>query len=199
MHATVQCICGKHLDADAQRPGDRAQCPACGHLFIIGEPANATAIRVEAPPTKAAPATPIITALHEPRSIESPSERSRIGMMAVAVILMIPIGMCIVGYFFTGQIGGGKRDEALTQVAGPLTNSCEFFKRMNGRWPDSLEEMLVENQNGGPYLENRDALRDPWGNVYRYDAKGPMNKGARPDIWTESMGAGEKVGNWQTP
>ena len=197
MHATIQCTCGKHLDADAQRPGDRAQCPACGNVFVIGEPANATGIRTEAPPTKATPATPIITALHEPRSIEKPSERSRIGTMVVAVILMIPIAMCIVGYSCTGQLGGGKRDEALTQVRGTLSNCCESFKRMNGRWPESLEEMLLKNQNGGPYLESRDALKDPWGNVYRYDVKGPMNKGMRPDIWTESMNPGEKIGNWQ--
>ena len=56
--------------------------------------------------------------------------------------------------------------------------------------------MLVKDARGGPYLDNPDALIDPWGNTYQYDPVGPRNNGVRPDTWTVNPRDGTLIGNW---
>jgi len=197
MHATIQCTCGKHLDADAQRPGDRAQCPACGNVFVIGEDVKATGIQDEIPASKH---TQMMASL-EPSSGEKPSERNWLRTFFIEILVLL----CLLGVLLSiGSFlllprypGGSRLDMAKLQVKGPLTWACDEFIVRNGRWPKNLEELLMKNENGGPYLEHRDALQDPWGNTYRYDINGPMNKGVRPDIWTESPHNRTKIGNWR--
>jgi len=199
MHATIQCICGKHLDADAQRPGDRAQCSACAKVFVIGEPVKTTAIRTNAPPAKTTPATSIVAAQPQPQSIEKPTERSSLAtFLFVAIILCTATLILIAASFLIRPMGGGHglMDVAVTQARGPLTSACQAYERKHGHWPKFLEVLLEQDEKGGPYLENLDCLRDPWGNRYKYDANGPMNKGSKPDIWAENPRNGVKVGNW---
>jgi hypothetical protein len=201
MLATMQCTCGKHLDAHTHKPGDPAQCPACGNVFVIGELVKTTtAIQTEAPPAKPTLAAPQAFVGPEPQSIEKPNElswRERLLMFGIALSVAF-VMISTLGFFCVGPIGGGHRqtEVASTQMKGPLTSACNAFKLKNGRWPANLEELLQKNDNGGPYLESRDALLDPWGNRYQYDVKGPMNNGTRPDIWTEVPNDGRKLGNW---
>jgi hypothetical protein len=97
--------------------------------------------------------------------------------------------------FLTTRDGFSLTDIADAQVRGPLTQACEAYALKNGRFPDRLDQLLVKDAIGGPYLESPDALTDPWGRPFQYDAKGPNNNGARPDIWTVTP-AGVVIGNW---
>ena len=77
-----------------------------------------------------------------------------------------------------------------------LTQAAQAYAiKNNGVFPPTLAELLRKTDQGGPYLESKEALLDPWKQPYRYDAAGPKNKGARPDIWTVTP---DKVviGNW---
>ncbi|MFO0938893.1 MAG: hypothetical protein U0798_20510 [Gemmataceae bacterium] len=42
------------------------------------------------------------------------------------------------------------------------------------------------------------SLRDPWGQPFQYDVKGPRNNGNRPDIWTVSKDRKTIIGNWKS-
>jgi hypothetical protein len=60
-----------------------------------------------------------------------------------------------------------------------------------------LSDLLVKDQFGGPYLENADAIIDPWGQPYQYNPQGTNNNGTKPDIWTVAPnGDGKQIGNW---
>ncbi len=77
-----------------------------------------------------------------------------------------------------------------------LTQASQAYFIKNREWPQSLADLLKKDGNGvGPYLENKDALLDPWMKPFQYDPAGPKNKGLKPDIWTVTP---EKVviGNW---
>ena len=65
----------------------------------------------------------------------------------------------------------------------------------------SREESLLDRNTpqadpkGGPWLEDRDALKDPWNVPFMYDRTGPRNNGRKPDIWTKGPD-GVELGNW---
>ncbi len=58
-----------------------------------------------------------------------------------------------------------------------------------------LDDLLKKDDLGGPYLESKDALLDPWKQPYHYDPAGKKNEGRRPDIWTVAPN-NEVIGNW---
>src|SRR3954451_12129315 len=115
MQSTIQCTCGKHLDANGQKAGDRAQCPACGNVFVIGQPVTLTAIRTETP-GKSGHSTAIVAVAFAFPSLEKPSERSGLAscfIVAIVVVLSVA-GLAFLGsYFFLGQLDGNSSfDEA---------------------------------------------------------------------------------------
>jgi hypothetical protein len=68
-----------------------------------------------------------------------------------------------------------------------------------GQLPDRLDQLLAPPDGGLPLVE-RDALIDPWGRPYKYDAAGPNNAGVRPDVWSlgpDPNDAKGIIGNWQ--
>ena len=124
--------------------------------------------------------------------------RAAFTLMEMLVVVAIIVALAgIGGYFLLNQLSQSQKDVARAQVKGPLTDSCKTFYLKNHQWPPSLDQLLVNDGKGGPYLEDRDALKDPWGQAYQYDPSGPMNEGRRPDIWSQSPD-GQKIGNWST-
>jgi general secretion pathway protein G len=114
-------------------------------------------------------------------------------MLAVVAIMVTLIG--IGGYYYLKQAEESKRDAARIHVKSTLTQACEaYFLKHDSNWPPSLEALLVQDELGGPYLKTEAALRDPWGNPYRYDPNGTQNGGRQPDIWAET--AAGPIGNW---
>jgi general secretion pathway protein G len=128
--------------------------------------------------------------------------RSAFTLMEMLVVVAIIVALAgIGGFFLLAQLQGAQKDVAATQVKGPLTNAVQaYFLKHNGQFPQSLRDLLVKDEFGGPYLENADALKDPWGNEYKYDINGTMNNGTKPDIWAEVPNSNppERVGNWPT-
>jgi hypothetical protein len=71
-----------------------------------------------------------------------------------------------------------------------LTKAVEFFKMKSGVWPANLKSL-----SDAGYIEPGKLLKDPWGNDYEYDRKGPKNGGKKPDIWLVTPDK-QKIGNW---
>jgi general secretion pathway protein G len=128
------------------------------------------------------------------------SRRAGFTLMEMLVVVAIIVALAgIGGFFLLGALGDAKRDLAQTQAKGALTSACTTYSlRHNGDFPDSLDQLLVKDAAGGPYLESADALADPWGQRWQYDKTGPMNNGTKPDIWTSDPKDPQraKIGNW---
>jgi len=116
-------------------------------------------------------------------------------MLVVVAIIVALAG--IGGFFLLQQLKDSQKDIASTQVKGPLTNACQAYSiKHGGQFPGSLQQLRQKDQTGGPWLESDDALIDPWGQPYQYEAAGGKNGGTRPDIWTTVPNTNEPVGNW---
>ena len=111
--------------------------------------------------------------------------------------LSLALVMLTVGAAFADppkpQNEDAKIDAAKRQLRA-LTESCKVYKLKYGDFPEKLDQ-LVNPPQGKPFLEKKDALVDPWGKKYEYDAAGKKNDGLRPDIWTVTPGKKE-IGNW---
>ena len=68
-----------------------------------------------------------------------------------------------------------------------LDQATQMYFKDHNHWPQSLQDLLQKDDNGGPYVQG-DALQDPWGQMYQYDATGPRNQGMKPDIFTQPPG-----------
>ncbi len=123
--------------------------------------------------------------------------RAAFTLMEMLVVVAIIVALAgIGGYFLIGQLGQSQKDVARAQVKGALTDACKGYFINNNTWPDSLQMLLQQDARGkGPYLEDPDVLRDPWGNPYQYDRNGSRNNGRRPDIWAVAPD-GTQIGNW---
>jgi hypothetical protein len=89
-----------------------------------------------------------------------------------------------------------KEEIARTKAKTTISEACETYRRdHDNRWPDKLELLVNPDKDDKPYLEDMEALRDPWDQQFQYDPSGPHNKGQQPDIWTTTP-KGKVIGNW---
>ena len=201
MAFVLRCACGKLLDMDEQHHGERGQCPWCGNQFIVGDIIHSTTA-VQSEPTMSKFAAHESDAENRPRpddlvagpQIELPKPIHPL----VWLLIFGGVFGCLpaIGYFLLQPMDGeGKTDQARTTIKGTLTSACDAFRLKNGRFPKNLEELLQQNEFGGPFLKSPDFLIDPWGRPYHYDPAGPRNKGLDPDIWFVHPD-GTEIGNW---
>jgi hypothetical protein len=106
------------------------------------------------------------------------------------------VGLSLFSFLGLGSaLADAKNDLAQTQAKETLTKACQTYAlKHDGKFPNSLEDLLRKDGRGGPYLDDRDALLDPWGIRFQYDRAGPRNSGRRPDIWTRTPD-GVEIGN----
>jgi len=127
----------------------------------------------------------------------SRDRRAAFTLMEMLVVVAIIVALAgIGGFFLLGALSSSQKDVAQTQAKGALTNACMAYRINNNAFPESLQQLLTQDAKGkGPYLEDPDVLKDPWGNPYQYDRSGPHNRGLRPDIWAQAPD-GTTIGNW---
>jgi general secretion pathway protein G len=183
--------CGRRAKAPDATAGAKVACPHCHAAIPVGLP--------EAEP--------------EPEAAAAAKGRPSSSTLAIAVILcgVALLSFCCGGVTtFLGMkflAGHGEqveqaKNEQLEQakkktakiVANELTKACETYCIDHGQYPQALDQLLRRDNIGGPYLKTPEALRDPWGNPYRYNAAGPRNGGTQPDVWAETPDG--PIGNW---
>jgi general secretion pathway protein G len=130
---------------------------------------------------------------------KSPSQRrSAFTLMEMLVVVAIIVALASIGGFFLIQALKDSTEDVARLQAKNLTNAAKtYWMKHNQNWPPNLELLLQKDNIGGPYIQNRDDLIDPWGNQYKYDPSGPMNQGLQPDIWADVPNSnGKRAGNW---
>jgi len=117
-------------------------------------------------------------------------------MLVVVAIIVALAG--IGGYYYFAQLDKANEGKCKAQVQ-LLTKAAETYQINNtGVFPESLTQLLEADPNNTnkPYLDNREAIIDPWGREYRYQYPGQNNGNLKPDIWSDTPNG--PVGNWST-
>ena len=124
--------------------------------------------------------------------------RAAFTLMEMLIVVAIIVALAgIGGYYLMGALAGGQKDAAYLQTK-VLTQACTgYAAKHGGEFPNSLDDLLVKDETGGPFLKSPDALLDPWGRKYQYDRTGQMNNQMDPDIWTvDPKDQNKRIGNW---
>lgn len=94
----------------------------------------------------------------------------------LVVLAIIAITTAIVAPRVLGYLGSARSDSAKVQVKN-LESALELYFLDSGRYPTSEEGLAALSARpagspvwNGPYLKNAGDLKDPWGNLYQYQA-----------------------------
>jgi general secretion pathway protein G len=120
--------------------------------------------------------------------------RGAFTLMEVLVVVAILVVLAGVGgVVYIKYLDKAKEDAARTQVH-VLDEAVQAHKvQSGGDYPQTLRE-LTQPQDGHPAALQETALRDPWGNEYKYE---PQNRDAtgRPHIYATTPG-GQTIDNF---
>lgn len=103
------------------------------------------------------------------------SKKSGMTILEVLVVLtVIALIAAVAGPRLVGYLGRAKTETASLQIK-QISNALQLFYIDMGRYPSDAEGLavLIKRPAGeaawmGPYLENDEALSDPWGRDYLY-------------------------------
>jgi general secretion pathway protein G len=88
-------------------------------------------------------------------------------MLVVVAIIVALAGLAI--YAFLPQLENSKKKAAQVK-ATTLSTAAKNYYIDHGQYPGQLQLLLKKDDKGGPYIDNSDALKDPWGNEFQYNA-----------------------------
>lgn len=111
-----------------------------------------------------------------------------IELMLVVIIIGVLAAMVmprLVGRSEEARVSAAKAD-----INASIALALDLFEMDNGRYPDSLEELMKKTEAGkGPYLKKEP--KDPWSRQYKYERITGGNK----DYKLCSLGPSENDGN----
>lgn len=95
----------------------------------------------------------------------------------LVVLTIIALVTAVAGPRLIGYLGKAKSETAILQ-ATQIKQAAQLFYIDVGRYPSEAEGLTVlfeapsgEGSWSGPYLETKEALIDPWGRPYLYNAE----------------------------
>lgn len=125
--------------------------------------------------------------------------------LIIVIIIMTTLALIIMPRF-TGRTEEARRAAAIADIETGLGTALELYESQNGRYPDSLEDLIREPGNApnwhGPYLKTSRISKDPWGNPYIYRFPGQKNPQSYDlfsygrDKKAGGTGYDEDIGNW---
>jgi general secretion pathway protein G len=94
----------------------------------------------------------------------------------MVVIVIIGLLATLVVPNVVAKLGKANTTKARADIVQIAKAVEDYVIDNNGRFPDSLEALVQENEQGESYLQQTQVPKDPWGNEYGYE---PPPSGSR--------------------
>ena len=122
------------------------------------------------------------------REVQFAVVRAAFTLMEMVVVVAIIVALAgLGGYYFLNTLKESQKKTAQVQVKTTLSTAVQnYMIDHGGQPPGQLQDLLRQDDRGGPYLKTQDALVDPWGNRYQYNPSGqnPDTGQQEPEIFT---------------
>lgn len=82
---------------------------------------------------------------------------------------------------------GGSWRKARVDITSLVNALNEFAIRNAGQYPDSLEVLVIPDENGYRYLQTQRIPRDPWNGEYHYEPPPADASALGPHVWSHGM------------
>jgi len=93
----------------------------------------------------------------------------------MVVIVIIGLLMTIVVPNVMKRFRQAQGATAKSDMVGIMSALDDYAINNGGRYPDGLEELILEDENGERYLDQSEPPVDPWGHEYQYEPE-PGNR-----------------------
>src|SRR4051795_3435335 len=101
------------------------------------------------------------------------TRRAAFTLLEMLVVVAIIVALAGVGTFFLFNTMRDSEKDIARIKCKSLGDVCIQYNIKNKHFPGSLQELLQKDAKGyGPYLEDPNALLDPWGKQFIYDQSG---------------------------
>jgi general secretion pathway protein G len=94
----------------------------------------------------------------------------------MVVIVIIGLLATLVVPNVVAKLGKANTTKARADIVAIAKAVEDYVINNNGRFPDSLEALVREDERGESYLQQTQVPKDPWGNEYGYE---PPTSGSR--------------------
>jgi len=88
----------------------------------------------------------------------------------MVVIVIIGLLATLVVPNVVAKLGKANTTKARADIVQIAKAVEDYVINNNGRFPDSLEALVQEDERGESYLQQTQIPKDPWGNEYGYES-----------------------------
>lgn len=98
-------------------------------------------------------------------------QRSRRVVAGASFFSVFALVVFVVPNLFPGLFQSKGSEKSNADIVSLDAAAKEFATNNAGKWPSSLDLLVVPDANGKSYLGVRTLPKDPWGRAYRYDPR----------------------------
>jgi len=102
-----------------------------------------------------------------------------------AAFILVGLFTTVVVPRFFRRLVNPSQEQARADILEIDTTLETFAQRNGGKYPATLEQLVIPDENGKTYLGSTVLPKDPWGTRYRYELPGPGH--ARPRVLTYGL------------
>ena len=144
---------------------------------------------------------------HQSKSFRASGDHRGFTLMEVLLVLVILVILASLAVTTYNGIQKRAEKDATKAKVGVITGQIDTYQLHMRNYPTNLNDLInkpgdakMADRWSGPYLKSADALRDTWGNDFRYAAPGKHNTDSY-DVWSVGAdgqdGTADDIGNWE--
>jgi len=132
-------------------------------------------------------------------------------VLLVIAILALLAAFVVPRFINVGEDAKVKLAKSAVGRTGPFAKPLDLYRMAIGAYPEGEEGLMMlietpededlEKKWTGPYIEDEESLKDPWGNEYNYRFPGELDEN-KYELWSNGPdgeeGTEDDIRSWRT-